>query len=159
MSRYEKSKINLDFTEARDSEWQWHQLGICKSAPRSRQTTTPAVQHPTTLFLQAGCPSCHPINSVKARRGITINPPELISGQQNDPETNDRTDTVGCRRARRRRRSRRRRSAAGATQCAAATDHAPVSARQRAGRAPVPPRIPSPPAPFYRRRSLQHTKR
>ena len=36
---------------------------ICKSAPRSRQITTPA---PTTQFLQAGCSSCRPANSVKA---------------------------------------------------------------------------------------------
>jgi len=27
LSRYQKGKTNLDFTEARDSEWQWHQLG------------------------------------------------------------------------------------------------------------------------------------
>ena len=27
ISRYQKGKTNLDFTEARDSEWQWHQLG------------------------------------------------------------------------------------------------------------------------------------
>jgi len=27
MSWYQKGKTNLDFTEARDSEWQWHQLG------------------------------------------------------------------------------------------------------------------------------------
>ena len=27
VSQYQKGKINLDFTEARDSEWQWHQLG------------------------------------------------------------------------------------------------------------------------------------
>ena len=27
MSRYQKGKTNLDFTEARDSEWQWHLLG------------------------------------------------------------------------------------------------------------------------------------
>ena len=27
MGRYQKGKTNLDFTEARDSEWQWHQLG------------------------------------------------------------------------------------------------------------------------------------
>jgi len=27
VSRYHKGKTNLDFTEARDSEWQWHQLG------------------------------------------------------------------------------------------------------------------------------------
>jgi len=29
-----KGKANLDFTEARDSEWQWHQLGhmqVCTS--------------------------------------------------------------------------------------------------------------------------------
>jgi len=25
--RYQKGKTNLDRTEARDSEWQWHQLG------------------------------------------------------------------------------------------------------------------------------------
>jgi len=27
VSRYQKGKTNLDFTEARGSEWQWHQLG------------------------------------------------------------------------------------------------------------------------------------
>ena len=37
---------------------------ICKSAPRSRQITTPAPHH--SCFLQAGCPSCRPNNSVKA---------------------------------------------------------------------------------------------
>jgi len=34
VSWYQKGKTNLDFTEARDSEWQWHQLGhmqICTS--------------------------------------------------------------------------------------------------------------------------------
>ena len=35
VSRYQKRKTNLDFTEARDSEWQWHLL--CKFAPRSSQ--------------------------------------------------------------------------------------------------------------------------
>jgi len=35
VSQYQKGKTNLDFTEARNSEWQWHQLGHwCKSAPR-----------------------------------------------------------------------------------------------------------------------------
>ena len=37
---------------------------ICKSASRSRQTTTPAPHH--SVFLQAGCRSCRPTNSVKA---------------------------------------------------------------------------------------------
>ena len=27
VSRYQKGKANLDFTEARETEWQWHQLG------------------------------------------------------------------------------------------------------------------------------------
>jgi len=27
VGRYQKGKTNLDFSEARDSEWQWHQLG------------------------------------------------------------------------------------------------------------------------------------
>ena len=27
MSRYQKGKASVDFTEARESEWQWHQLG------------------------------------------------------------------------------------------------------------------------------------
>jgi len=34
VSRYQKGKTNLDFTETRDSEWQWHQLGrmqVCTS--------------------------------------------------------------------------------------------------------------------------------
>ena len=33
-SRFQKRKPNLDFTEARDNEWQWHQLGrmqVCNS--------------------------------------------------------------------------------------------------------------------------------
>ena len=32
VSRYQKGKISLDFTEARDSEWQWHQLGHMQDA-------------------------------------------------------------------------------------------------------------------------------
>jgi len=34
VSQYQKGKTNLDFTEARDTGWQWHQLGhmqICIS--------------------------------------------------------------------------------------------------------------------------------
>ena len=37
---------------------------VCKSAPRSRQITTPTPHR--SVFLQAGCPSCRPTNSVKA---------------------------------------------------------------------------------------------
>jgi len=44
VSRYQKGKTNLDFTEARDSEWQWHQLGHMQ-VNTSLQTTTPAPHH------------------------------------------------------------------------------------------------------------------
>ena len=43
---------------------------ICKSAPRSRQITTPAP--PPLRFLQAGCPSCRPTNSVKTLKAELI---------------------------------------------------------------------------------------
>ena len=45
---YQKGKTTYDFTEVKDSEWQWHQLGICKfctSSPRSRQITMPVPHH------------------------------------------------------------------------------------------------------------------
>ena len=42
---------------------------ICKSAHRSRQITTPEPHH--SVFLQAGCPSCRPTNSVKALKTLT----------------------------------------------------------------------------------------
>jgi len=71
MSRYQKGKTNLDFTEARDSEWQWHQLGhmqVCTSLQTNNHTSTPPLR-----FLQAGCPSCRPTNSVKALKGLKLN--------------------------------------------------------------------------------------
>jgi len=64
VSRYQKGKTNLDITEATDSEWQWHQLGrmqVCISLQTDSHTSTPPLS-----FLQAGCPSCRPTNSVKA---------------------------------------------------------------------------------------------
>ena len=64
VSRYQKGKTDLDFTEARDSEWQWHQLGhmqVCTSLQTDNHASTPPLS-----FLQAGCPSCRRTNSVKA---------------------------------------------------------------------------------------------
>jgi len=64
VSRYQKGKTNLDFTQARDSEWQWHQLGhmqVCTWLQTDNHASTPPLR-----FLQAACPSCRPTNSVKA---------------------------------------------------------------------------------------------
>jgi len=47
-----EGKTNLDLNEARDSEWQWNQLG-CMSAPRSRQITMPAPHHSVFYRLDA----------------------------------------------------------------------------------------------------------
>jgi len=44
VSRYHKGKTNLDFTGARDSEWQWHQLGhmqVCTSLQTGNHASTP----------------------------------------------------------------------------------------------------------------------
>ena len=69
VSRYQKGKTNLDFTEARDSEWQWHQLGhmqVCTSLQTDNHASTPLLS-----FLQARCPSCRPTNSVKALKATS----------------------------------------------------------------------------------------
>jgi len=63
-----KVKNNLDFTEARDSEWQWHPLGhmqVCTSLQTHDHASTPPLS-----FLQAVCPSCRPTNSIKALKAI-----------------------------------------------------------------------------------------
>jgi len=67
VSWYQKGKTNLNFTEERDSEWQWHQLGHMQ-AYTSLQIDNHA-STPQLRFLQAGCPSCRPTNSVKALKG------------------------------------------------------------------------------------------
>ena len=68
VSRYQKGKTSLDFTGARDSEWQWHQLGhmqVCISLQTDNHASTAPLS-----FLQTGCPSCRPTNSVKALVGL-----------------------------------------------------------------------------------------
>jgi len=73
VSRYQKGKtvkpiwILLKQETVSDSGISWI---ICKSAPLSRQITMPVPQH--SVFLQAGCPSCHPTNSVKALKAKAL---------------------------------------------------------------------------------------
>jgi len=68
LSQYQEGKTNLDFTETRDSEWQWNPLGhmqVCTSLQADNHASTPPLS-----FLQAGCPSCRPINSVKTLKAL-----------------------------------------------------------------------------------------
>ena len=70
VGRYQKGKTNLDFTEARDSEWQWNPLGhvqVCTLLQTDNHASIPPLS-----FLQAGCPSCRPTNSVKALKAKVV---------------------------------------------------------------------------------------
>jgi len=85
MSRYQKGKTNLDFAEARDSEWQWHQLGhmqVYNSLQTDNHASTPPLS-----FLQAGCPSCCPTNSVKALKA-NISTREIYLGHNMEMSLN-----------------------------------------------------------------------
>jgi len=63
VSWYQKCKTNLDFTGARDSEWQssisW---AICKSAPCSREITMPATHH-SVFYRPDALPAAQPTAS------------------------------------------------------------------------------------------------
>ena len=80
VSRKHKGKTNLDFTEARDSEWQWHQLGhmqVCTSLQTDNHASTPPL-----CFLRATCPSCRQTNSVKALKASLTATSAFESGLQ-----------------------------------------------------------------------------
>ena len=62
VSQYQKGKTNLDFTEARDSEWQWHQLGhmqVCTSLQTDNHTSTP----PLCFYRPGALPAAQPTAS------------------------------------------------------------------------------------------------
>jgi len=70
VSWYQKGKTYLDFTEARNSEWQWNPLGhmqVCTLLQTDNHASTPPLN-----FLQAGFPSCRPPNSVKAQKATGV---------------------------------------------------------------------------------------
>ena len=70
VSRYQKGKTNLDFTEQETVSGSGISWAMCKSASRSRQITMPVPHH--SSFLQAGCPSSRPTNSIKALKAKSI---------------------------------------------------------------------------------------
>jgi len=66
VNRYQKGKNNLDFSEARDSEWQWYQLGhmqVCKYPHRQPH------QHPTTQFFTGRMPFLPPNQQRQSTEG------------------------------------------------------------------------------------------
>ena len=62
VSRYQKGKTNLDFTEARDVSGSGISWAMCKCAPRSRQITTPAPRH-SDFYRPDALPAAQPTAS------------------------------------------------------------------------------------------------
>jgi len=63
VSWYQKGKTNLDFTGARDNEWQWHQLGhmqFCTSLQTDNSASTP----PLSFYRLDALPATQPAASV-----------------------------------------------------------------------------------------------
>jgi len=60
VSQYQKGKTNLDFTEARDSEWQWHQLchmQVCTLLQTDNHDSTPPLSFLQFFALPAAQPT------------------------------------------------------------------------------------------------------
>jgi len=77
VSQYQKGKP-IWILLKQETEWQWHQLGcmqVCTSLQTDNHASTPPLS-----FLQAGCPSCRPTNSVKALKAWNQ---KLRSGKKN----------------------------------------------------------------------------
>jgi len=59
VSRYQKGKTNLDFTEARDSDWQWFQLDymqVCTLLQTDNHASTP----PLSFYRSDALPAAQP---------------------------------------------------------------------------------------------------
>ena len=63
VSRYQKGKTNLDFTEARDLGGSGISRAICKSSPHTRQITTPAPLHSYVFYGPDALPAAQPTAS------------------------------------------------------------------------------------------------
>jgi len=69
VSQYQKGKTNLDFIQARDSEWQWHQQGhmqVCISLQTDYHTSIPPHS-----FFTGRVPFLPPNQQRQSTEGIT----------------------------------------------------------------------------------------
>ena len=69
VSQCQKGKTNLDFTEARNSEWQWHYLGHMQVCTSLQTDTTPAPHH-SVFYRPDALPAAQPTASKHWRRSI-----------------------------------------------------------------------------------------
>jgi len=76
VSQYQKGRTNLDFTEARESEWHWHQLGhmqVCISLQTDNHISTLPLS-----FFTGQMPFLPYTNSVKALKAKLLNKQQEI---------------------------------------------------------------------------------
>ena len=92
MSRYQTGKTNLDFTEARDSEWQWHQLDrmqVCTSLQTDNHASTRPLK-----FITGQMPFLLPNQqrqSTKGKKHMCVNNlPKVVTKKWNGRESNPR---------------------------------------------------------------------
>ena len=70
VSRYQKGNTNRDFTEARDSEWQWHQLDhmqVCISLQTDNHASTPPLR-----FFTGRMPFLPPNQQRQSTEGVRL---------------------------------------------------------------------------------------
>jgi len=84
VSRYHKGKTNPDFTEARDSEWQWHQLGhmqVCTSLQTDCHASTP----PVKVFYRLEAPFLPPNQQRQRAESKLCNTKKVQKSTWNEP--------------------------------------------------------------------------
>jgi len=67
--RYQKGKTSPDFIEARDGEWQWHQLGhmqVCTSLQTDNHTNSPSLN----FYRPNALPDTQPTVSKHGRQNL-----------------------------------------------------------------------------------------
>ena len=76
VSWYQKGKTNLDFTEARDSEWQWHQLAhmqVCTLLQTDNHANTPPLSFYRPDALPVAQPTASKHCGAAVRNKLTCN--------------------------------------------------------------------------------------
>jgi len=69
VSQYQKDETSLDFTEARDNEWQWHQLDNMQTICTLLQTDNHTASIPPLSFFTGRMPFLLPSQQRQSTEG------------------------------------------------------------------------------------------
>ena len=84
VSRYQKGKTNLDFTEERDIEWHWHHLGrmqVCTLLQTDNHAGTPPLSFLQVFFYSLLCSVKDRFPSTELRVRLAIDDITLVLQQ------------------------------------------------------------------------------